>query len=67
MLSLKREDLEEVLAQVVKQGGTQRRVLTTQVFSQADKKGVLSAACAHTRKRASGHAVCGSQSALTTS
>ena len=39
MKKLTRQDLEEVLSQVVKQGGNQRRVLTTQVFSQADTKG----------------------------
>lgn len=41
MKSLKRQDLEDVLAQVVRQGGLQRRVLTTQVFSQADAKGLM--------------------------
>jgi len=40
MKALKRKDLEEVLAQVVKQGGSRRRVLTTQVFSQMDVKGM---------------------------
>jgi hypothetical protein len=39
MKTLKRQDLEEVLAQVVRDGGGQRRVLTTQVFSQADATG----------------------------
>jgi len=40
MKALKRQDIEEVLAQVVRDGGGQRRVLTTQVFSQADAKGL---------------------------
>ena len=39
MKKLTRQDLEEVLSHVVKQGGNQQRVLTTQVFSQADTKG----------------------------
>ena len=40
MKSLTRRDLEEVLAQVVQQGGSRRRVLTTQVYSQTDTKGM---------------------------
>jgi len=40
MKSLVRKDLEDVLAQVVQQGGSQRRVLTSQVFSQKDLKGM---------------------------
>jgi len=40
MKALVRGDLEDVLAQVVRQGGSQRRVLTSQVFSQKDLKGM---------------------------
>jgi secreted Zn-dependent insulinase-like peptidase len=40
MKTLTRKDLDQVLAEVVKQGGSRRRVLTTQVFAQTDPKGL---------------------------
>ena len=40
MKTLTRKDLDEVLAEVVKEGGSRRRVLTTQIYSQTDAKGL---------------------------